>query len=383
LSVRSYVFTDDAMKKRASLFVWLAIDTENDDTAAFMKQYPSNVLPTFWVIDSATEKPSLKWNGSATVSELGSMLDDAVFAIYNGNTGGEAGAELVRGNQETAAGHGESAVKAYRAALAAAPAGWTKRGEVIDALTERLSELHRYDECVDLALAELPNMTPGTTLSDTAQTALGAADRMPENAPGRAEKIAQLIDEVRELASDTTLPILADDRSSLYDTLVDALADSDPAASKQAAKDWAAFLEDQAAHAPNAEARAVFDAHRLTAYIALGADVVAQKAVPMLQMSEQDFPKDYNPPARLARAYLETKQLDLAEKEIERALSMAYGGRKLRVYITKADIAKARGDAAAEKQTLNDAIADAKTMQLGGGYGRLVDSIQKRLDAIK
>ena len=382
LSMRAYVFADEPMKKRAGDFVWLAIDSENDTNAAFLDKYPVKELPTFWVVDAAAEKPALKWLGSATAPELLGLLDDALLAIHHGDTGGEAGAQLLLGHQETAAGHGESAVKAYRAALAAAPPGWAKRSEVVDALTERLAALKQYADCVDLALAEISSMQPGTALSDTVQTAINAAEELPKTAPSRGEALSRLATKVRDLATDPSLPILADDRSGLFEHLVYATRD-DAVASRKAASDWAAFLENQASRAPNAAARAVFDAHRLNAYIELGPKAILERGVPMLQQSERDFPKDYNPSARLARAFFELKRPADALAEVDRALTLAYGGRKLRIYDLRADIQKARGDAAGEAQTLRAAVADAKTMTLNAGYSKLRDALVARLAALK
>src|SRR5205085_3769326 len=121
----------------------------------------------------------------------------------------------------------------------------------------------------------------------------------------------------------------ADDRSAAYGTLVDARRDAkDDAGALAAAEAWASFLEREASRARTPDARAVFDSHRLGAYLELDQP---RRAIPMLQASEKDLPGDYNPPARLAAAYNAMKDWDDALAASERALKLAYGPRRLRI----------------------------------------------------
>ena len=85
----------------------------------------------------------------------------------------------------------------------------------------------------------------------------------------------------------------------------------------------------------------------------------------MLQRSEKDFPKDYNPPARLALVYLKLKRYDDALAASDRALALVYGPRKLRVFAVRADIQAAMGNAAAARKTLEDALAYAEALPEG------------------
>ncbi len=143
------------------------------------------------------------------------------------------------------------------------------------------------------------------------------------------------------MAVDENEPMLPDARSGRYEVLVDALLDEGRAAeAKSTAGGWASYLEGEAGRAPDATARAVFDAHRLEAYLVVG---TPERAVPMLEASARDFPGDYNPPARLARAELALKRYDAALLAVDRALGLVYGPRALRLYATKADILEAQG----------------------------------------
>src|SRR5215472_8001537 len=188
MSMRAYVFTDPALAPLTHDFVWLSVDTERPEGAKFVERYPIDVWPTLWVIDAKTEKPVLKWLGSATTPELVSLLGDAKAAAQHDDSGGEAGALFLRGNQSTAAGDRAEAVRAYRASLAAAPPGWAKRPRVVEALVERLQEQKDWDGCTALATAEAPRLAPGTSLSNAVLFGLECASHAPAGSAAHAQE---------------------------------------------------------------------------------------------------------------------------------------------------------------------------------------------------
>lgn len=380
LSLRSYVFPDPLLQRFSSRFVWLSLDTERDDNADIVNRLAVKVLPTLYVIDPATEKPVVAWPGLLTAPELADLLDEAASALAHGDAGGEAAAALLRGHQASAAGKLDEAITDYRAALAAAPPGWSRRPQAVDALVTRLDDDKQPAACVTLGADEAPRLPPGTALADVLRVAMSCADDLPKKAPERA-RLPDLAALGEKVALDASQPILADDCSDLYDYVLVALKDLGRSAdAKRVATEWSAFLDGQAARAPTPEARVVFDAHRLLAYLALGQPA---RAVPMLQQSERDFPQDYNPPARLGTAYLKMKRYDDALAAVQRALDHAYGPRKLRLYALQADIDEAKGDRAGARRSLADALDFAKGAQLTGGYPRLREALEKRLAKLK
>jgi tetratricopeptide (TPR) repeat protein len=151
---------------------------------------------------------------------------------------------------------------------------------------------------------------------------------------------------------------------------------SDSLGHQQVAEQWSAFLDGEAAKARTPEARAVFDSHRLSAYIEVGHP---EKAIPMLEQSAKDFPDDYNPHARLANAYKAMKEWDKAMAESDLALARAYGPRKLLIYTNRADILKGRGDVPAARKTLEEAIVYAKALPEGQRSNNTIASLEKRL----
>jgi len=208
--------------------------------------------------------------------------------------------------------------------------------------------------------------------------AISAGSELPVDAPARGE-LPRLIDRARALVEDRELRVLVDDRSSLYQTLVDALSDSDRPGAQQLAADWAKLLEAEAAAAPTPAARRVWDPHRLEAYLALQAP---ERALPMLAQSERELPADYNAPARLARAQLALGQPEQARNAVDRALARCSGPRKLRLYLLKADVLLAAHDRDGARATLNDALAFARATKLPARYESVRQLIERRVQEL-
>jgi tetratricopeptide (TPR) repeat protein len=380
LSMRSYVFPDRSLWRYADRFVWLSLDSERDASAALVSKLGVRFLPTLLVLDPATERPVVAWPGSLTASELATLLDDAEVSVRRGDAGGQATAMLLRGHEASSNGKLDEAIASYRSALAAAPADWPRRPQAIDALVTRLGDAEKFAECLSTASEGAPTLPPGTALADVLREGFVCSESVPRGEVDRA-KVARLVTLGEGVVADATQPILADDRSDLYQYLVNALRDlGRPEEARKLAAPWATFLEDRASHATTPAERAVFDAHRLLAYVALGE---AERAVSMLEQSERDFPSDYNPPARLATAFLELKRYDEATSAVKRALERAYGPRKLRLWSLEADIALAKGDKTGARQALEEALAFAKNIPLTREYPKLRDRLQKRLDDLR
>ncbi len=337
LSVRAYVFSDPALRPFARRFVWLAVDTEREGNAAFVTRFGIKVLPTLLVLDPDTEAVRMSHPGSLTAEELAPLLES----------------------------------------VAPKDAG-TLQATAADRL-ERLHAGGRAPECVRDGADEARAMPPGTARADVLRSALECARDLPPGAPERA-RVDDLLAVGTKAVADPAEPILADDRSDLYDYLVDALHDAHrDAEASELARSWVALLDAQATRAPTPAARAVFDAHRLLAYTAIGEPA---RAIPMLEQSARDFPDDYNPPARLGKALFDLKRYPEAIAALERALALAYGPRKLRFWSLEADAYAAQGDAAAERAALQRALEFAGTVPLTASYPQLRDAMARRLAAL-
>ena len=354
LSMKAYTFRDAKVRARAGDVVWAAIDTEKPENAAWVTAHPMHSWPTLFLVDPEDGKTVLEWPNSATPEELMRLLDVAEASRHHEGTLAKAAELELAGNNAAAGGKRDEAVAAWREAIAVAPEGWPGRAPTVESLVEALFAKKDDAACVATADRELPKVPRGG--ARTATMAVMCATRMP--ATDRAKVLDGAIHRAQAMAVDENEPMLPDDRSGLYEVIVDALKeDGRESDAKGVAGQWASYLEGEARDAHDPAERAVFDAHRLEAYLALGAP---ERAIPMLEGSARDFPGDYNPPARLARVYLAMKRYDDALAAVDRGLGLVYGPRALRLYATKADILEGRanqGDRARAAAALREGLA--------------------------
>lgn len=370
--MRAFVFTDRALERQAGRFVWLSIDTEKERNAAFLEKYPIEAFPTMLVIDPATEQAVFRWVGSATIPQLEKIFDDGERSWAGSASGADA--EMAAADRLLGAGKNAEAAAAFQAALAKAPSGWPGRDRAVESLLTTLDGLGDSGGCVALARAELPKeRTPH--FANVAAAGLSCASSL--DGSDKAAALAEFEAAARSSLGEPRIEMTGDDRSGLYLALYGVRNDvGDEAGVKKIAAEWLAFLDAEAARAPSPQARAVFDSHRLTASIAAGQP---EHAVAFLEQSEKDLPGDYNPPARLAIALSETGRYDEALAAATRAQKLVYGPRKLRVYSTQADILVKKGDKAAAKAVLGDALAYAKTLPKAQISPRSIKSLEDRI----
>jgi tetratricopeptide (TPR) repeat protein len=310
------------------------------------------------VLDPAREQVALTRSASVTVDELVKLLDDGAAAVQAVGESDVAVRALAEAERLSGAGKPVEAAAAYRRALDAGGPRWPRRARTVESLTLALSNANDLKGCAALAAAETPGWPRDALFVSVVTSGLVCAVEAPASEPWRAAALASLERLARE---GLAVPgLLADDRSGVYEMLVDARdAAGDSAGVHQLAGEWLAFLEAEAARAPTPQARAAFDAHRLSAAIALGEPA---RALPPLLASERELPDDYNAPARLAIAYLELGRYDEALAASDRAAAKVYGPRRLRVEETRAKIYVKKGDAAAARDVIDRTLALAATL---------------------
>jgi tetratricopeptide (TPR) repeat protein len=224
---------------------------------------------------------------------------------------------------------------------------------------------------------EYPKFKNSSSAMNIAALGLDCALRLGKDVVERADKVARFEAIARETMDNARVVVAADDRSGLLISMLEARDDAgDTAGGKAIAKEWATFLEQEAAKAATPEARAVFDSHRLSAYIELGEP---DRAIPMLEQSAKDFPEDYNPPARLAAAYKAMEKYEASISFADLALSRAYGPRRLVIYRTKADSQAGLGDMDGARATMREAIAEAEALPDGQRNDRTIASLKDKL----
>jgi tetratricopeptide (TPR) repeat protein len=234
-------------------------------------------------------------------------------------------------------------------------------------------------KCLALAREALPKLGGAPQSVMAARSGLDCALGLKKDDPARAAAVVEMEAATRKTLEPPGVGAAADDVSTSYFSLIQARKDAgDAAGATKDAEAWASFLEAQAKAAQTPEQRAVFDSHRLSAYMELKQP---ERAIPMLQESEKDLPDDYNPPARLATVYFEMKKLDEALAASNRALPKVSGPRRVQVLQRRSDIFAARGDAAAAREALEQALAYAESLPPGQRSERQVQALKKRLEA--
>lgn len=388
--MRAFVFTDRALERYAGQFVWLAINTEKRENAFFRKQFSIQALPTYFVLSPSDTSVVLRWVGGATVGRLQEILDDtrsAFSAAREGRGGGQgekeavdADALLVHADELYGEGENTLAATEYHKALAAAPEGWPAYGRAVESLLFAQLTTEEYEACAEFAREVFPRLRATPSAANVAAMGLEAALELPADHARRGDLIAALEDDARVVVEDLTIPLPADDRSGTFGMLVDARRNAgDEEGARDVAARWLSFLDGEAARARTPEERTVFDSHRLSACLELG---TPERAIPMLEAAESDFPGDYNPPARLSLVYKELGRWDEGLAASDRALARAYGPRQLSILQTRADLFAGKGDRRSAIHTLQQALELAKSLPAGQRSESRIQSLQKKLDAL-
>jgi tetratricopeptide (TPR) repeat protein/thiol-disulfide isomerase/thioredoxin len=350
--VRELVFHDPALAREAGRAVWLAIDVDKDVNAPFITRFPAHSIPTFLILDPLSEHVLVTRSAGLDRPQLVALLDEGEGAL-SGAGGDAADAHFRAAEEKMGAGDSALAQLELIKALSLGRAGWSRRRAAVEALTMARDENGDARGCAELAEIET---RPGPRDAWWVNLVTMGLDCI--EGAGKGEWRAPLAEKLLERAKDgVSLPGLGvDDRSSLYEAMVDL----SPDAEKQAwAQKWLAFLDGETAKAKTPAERAVYDPHRLLAMLAVGDP---GRAVKMLQASERDLPDDYNGPARLAIAYQAMGRYDDALTACERALAKVYGPRRVRIEATRADIYRQKGDLPAAKRVLEEALVAARAL---------------------
>jgi tetratricopeptide (TPR) repeat protein len=376
--MRAFVFTDKTLAKHAGQFVWLSIDTEKAKNAAFSRKYPIRAWPSLYVIDPDKEKIALRWVGGATVAQLEKLFADGKAAVKR--TGADSAAALAQADALYGEGRYREAVGPYRDALRDMAPNDPQYARAVESLLFCFQTLHDNAECAKLAREAMPRLRETASAANLSGSGLDCALGLPADAAGRAEAVAAFEGDARAVLADRELKLVADDRSALYSSLVSARQGAkDADGARRLADQWVAELDEAAARASTPEQRTALDPNRLSAFDAAGR---LERAIPMLDQSEKDFPEDYNPPARLAYVLLKLSRYDEALTAADRALTRVYGPRRIRVLSTIVDIQQGRGDRTAARKTLEEALAFAQALPEGQRSEEQIASLKKRLEAV-
>jgi tetratricopeptide (TPR) repeat protein len=372
--MRAHVFTDPALAEQAGRFAWLSIDVENAANEKFLATFPWKAVPTFLVIDPRSEQVVYKWLGAVDRPQLQTRLAESLTSFgsppHSPAEQALAEAERLNGSDREV-----EAAAAYQKALQLGGDDWPARSRVTESMVLALAMSGDHQACVDSALAAVGTLPRSASFANVASTGLTCALELDPSNSARAKSIGQLELMVREASA---IPgLLGDDRSGLFASLLDARKDAgDETGVKALALEWLDFLEQATKGAASAEERAAYDSHRVAAALAAGDPA---RVLPALQQSARELPDDYNPSARLALLLRELGRYDDALAASDRALTLAYGPRKLALFETRASIYERRNDTAAAQQTYHDAIAYARTLPASPRLDRAISRLEQKL----
>lgn len=376
LSMRNFVFTDPLLREVADRFIYASIDTEQPSSAAFLRRFPITTWPTLLVLDptkaeaSAEEQVLARWTGAMTAHELlGRLREQKSQRPAQESLLAQADAAAEAGKWAEAAGLYEKAAQQPAARAQA------RLGQI-----QALRESGDKAGCAALADSAFEEVGASALATDFAAYAADCLSAVTD-VDKRQKLRGRLRGRLERLVQDERAELLADDRSDGYGTLIelaDALGDA-PGGDRYAMR-RAELLEAAAKAAPSAVVAATFDAHRLEAYRRLKRYGVAEA---MLLGSQKALPGDYNPPARLARLYHEMGRLDAALTQINQALALCAGPRRIGMYELRASIQHGLGQTAAAIQSVQTAISmvQAQTRPGAPRPGKLA-SLEKLLAAL-
>jgi tetratricopeptide (TPR) repeat protein len=373
--MRAFVFTNASLRRYAGQFVWLSINTEKAGNAAFLEKHRIEALPSFYVLEPAAGKTALRWVGGASVPQVEKILEDGRRAV----SGPKRGVEELLAQADRSYGENNyaEAVEKYRDLLGKAPSGWPPYARALESLLFSLQQTGDSKSCAETAREAYPRLRESPSSANVAGSGLDCALSMKEADPARAGLVSALASDAREVVAARRSDLAVDDISSVYLTLAEereAARDAD--GRKTVLTELASYLEGEAARAKTPVARVVFDSHRLSAYLQLNAP---ERALPMLEESERDLPDDYNPPARLAVAYKAMERWDDALAASDRALPKAYGPRKIGIWLARADILAGKGDQAAARLAVEQALAEAEAFPPGQRSESTIAALKKKL----
>jgi tetratricopeptide (TPR) repeat protein len=377
--MRAFVFTDPALASRAGQFVWLAVNTDQPQNAAFEDRFALDAWPTFYVVRPDDESVALRWVGAMTIEQVDVFLDDALLVLEGPTPSSAATVAAARADRLYAQGENEQAAEAYRLLLEAAPADWPGYPRAVESLLFAYTAAGDARSCVGQAREVLPRVAGTASAINAAVSALACALDLDDADGDRATAVAEMEGAVRRALDDPRAAASADDRSSAFEALVRAREDAgDTAGAHALAGEWATFLEVQAAAAETAEQRTVFDSHRLGAYLALGQP---ERAIPMLEASERELPNDDNPPARLAHVYQKMERWADALAASARAIAKASGPRRVRLLQRRAEIFLAMADKASARRVLGEALEETEALPASELRDELTTKLRERLEA--
>jgi thioredoxin-like negative regulator of GroEL len=383
-SMKEFVLTGAKLPGVASRFVFLAIDTELERNADFLRRFPTSGWPTFYVLEPAGPSVRGRWLGAASPGQFARFLADAeqAEALAGEAPSTDEPSTLLAAAGELAAErrYAEAAQK-YRAALEHEPRDWPRAPDVRVALASALLKSGAAGACVDLALGAPPIDTRSPiSAADFAASTLDCAERLPDSDARRRRARERAAADLGPLCERGDFELTPDDRGDACESLMEARkALGDAPGARRAAETCLGVLEDAARGMPD-EVAVIYDPAQSEMLLALGR---GEEALRLLEARETALPDNYNPPYYLARAALRLERWELGLNAADRALARAYGPRRANIYGLRADLLLGAGRKPEAIVALKSQIATLALLPEGQKRPDAERSARERLEKLE
>ncbi len=365
------VLTEEGLARYAGQFVWLELNYDKAENAAFLTKYGAHSTPTFFIIDPQDEEIAATQTGAMSLAELERFLErGAGRGLARRQT--PADAALARGDALLSE-KPELAARAYREALHLAPAAWPRRELAEASLTTALQDSQQWQLCAETAATEASRMSRGTMFGRTVVAGMWClVSAYP--APwceAQAVGLEPLAKEALSLPS-----TVRDHRDELYRTLMYlALGRKDEGGAARWGDRWLDELD--AVKPRNDEERSAVDIARVENVQAFGDPT---RILPALIASERAMPDNWNASLRVAQMEHAAKKFDEAVAACDRGLARAPGpaGRSW-LLRTKADALAQAGRAAEARRALEEALDAAQASPTQGSRENNINRIKEAL----
>jgi len=384
LSMQSYVFSDRSLAPLAERVVFASLDTDRDESAAFLARYAVDAWPTFFMLDPGTGRVLAQWQGAASTAEMRAFIAESLAALdairVQKLPTSSPLSLLMAAHERHAASDFRAAAAAYAQALRAAPDDWPRRSEALYGRLQALGQSGQYDECARFGIEHAERVSGAVTPSDFARTLQRCSDNVASPELRRAARRAALT-RLRRIVEAPPPEMSVDDRADALEGYAEALiAEGDRNSARTVEQQRLRLMEEAAESATSPQMAQTYDYGRARAYVALGR---AGEAVRLLEGRMRQLPDSYEPPARLASVLAQIGRHKEALTAVERALQLSYGPRKLQYLALKARILEALGDRAAAIAALEQEVQGYEALPPGHANPRRVDDARKRLAAAR
>ncbi len=363
LSMQQTVLRDPSLTSADPDFVWLAADTDRPINADLSAALPMSMWPTFFIVDPADLSVQARFAGAASLEQFKAFMASGE-ASFRSTAEEAATAEdppglLRRALAAEAKGEPDEAEALLARALGGAPPEWSRRADTWVGRLRLLRKAKRWDECVDLALAGLPEVEGSRSASVTDFSFYGRTCSVKVESPeGKAKGVtlrAALDAALARLDADPEARMTVDDRSDMLANWRElALASDDPDRAKRLAIRQRDLLNTSWDAAKRPEEALTYMWPRAEVHVFLGE---GDKLVADYEHMVQALPKSYEPPYRLAWLLLQLERFAEARPHARDAVAKLYGPRKARALTLLAEAEAGAGDPAAAREAREQIVA--------------------------